>query len=337
MDSQNLKVSVAVTSYNGERFIEAQLRSILDQTKPPDEIIICDDGSTDKTIEIIEHVSAGRSCVRLIHNKQRLRFIRNFEKAIGETTGDIIFLSDQDDVWFPDKVETMVRALSEDPSAVLVYSNAVLTDSELRPTGTMFDQRKEIDLRKPPTIREMSRGIAFNGPMIAFRSQLKPYVIPISPQSLQWTHDHWIGFIAYAVGEIKVIDESHVYYRRHGGNVGGDADLDGGLWHQWRIVRKLYSGPRGLNGYRDRRRGWEDMVKRLREIRDSRMPIRKPSHLDELLQESESCLRFARTRERLKAGNRFTRAFTAMTLLCGGHYRRHAHGVKTFLQDVVIS
>jgi glycosyltransferase involved in cell wall biosynthesis len=336
LDSQNLKVSVAMTSYNGEQYIEAQLRSILDQTKPPDEIIICDDGSTDKTIEIIDRVTAGRSGTRLIRNQQRHRFIRNFEKAIGETTGDIIFLSDQDDVWFPDKVETMVRVFSEDPSAVLVYSNAVLTDSELKPTGTVFDQRKGIDLRKPPTIHEMSRGIAFNGPMIAFRSKLKPYVIPISPLSLQWTHDHWIGFIAYAVGEIKVIDESHVYYRRHDGNVGGDADLDGGLWHQWEIVRKLYSGPRGLNGYRDRRRGWEDMVTRLREIRDSGMPVQKPSDLDELLQESESCLRFARMRETLKAKTRLIRPFEAMRLLCGGRYHRHAHGVKTFVQDLVI-
>jgi glycosyltransferase involved in cell wall biosynthesis len=334
LDRQKLTVSVAMAAHNGERFIEAQLRSILDQTRPADELVICDDDSTDKTVETIERVTAGYPGVRLIRNKPKLRTVRNFQKAISETTGDIIFLSDVDDVWFPDKIAVMTRIFSENPAVLVVYCDAVLTDSELRPRGTMFEERSE--LRKPPTMREMSRGVAFNGPMIAFSSRLKPYVIPISPLSLQWTQDHWIPFIAYAVGEIRVIDEPHVYYRRHGSNQGNDADLDGGLRHQWKVVRKLYSGPQGVIEYRDRRRGWEDMVTRLREIKDRELPIQNLSHFNELLQESESCLQFARTRETLKAKNRFARAFMATTLLCGGHYHRHARGVKTFVQDIVI-
>lgn len=336
MDSRRLKVSMAMASYNAERYIEAQLESILGQTRPVDELIISDDGSTDKTIEIIERVTAGYSGVRLLRNEQTVLTARNFENAIRETTGDVIFLSDTDDVWFPDKVAAMIQPFNADTRILLAYCNAVLTDRELRPIETMFERRKESGLGQPLTISQMVRGVPFNGPMIAFRAELKPYVIPISPLSLQWFHDHWIAFIAYAVGQVKSIDEPYVYYRRHGANLGGDADLDGGLWYQWKVVKSLYSGGRGLNGYRDRRRGWEDMVTRLREIRDTGMPVQQPGHFDELLRESESSLRFARTREELKAKTRSARALKATALLCEGGYHHHARGIKTFVQDVLI-
>lgn len=334
MNADDFKISVAMCTFNGAAFVEAQLESILAQSRCPGEIIICDDGSTDGTIDVAKKIA--HKCpdrIRIVRNEQRLGYCRNFESAIRLTTGDIIFLSDQDDVWLPDKVAAIVSSFAEGPEVVLVYSDAVLTDVELRPTGTAFNRRRGIELRKTPSLRELSHGIAFNGPMMAFHSRLKPLVLPISPLSLQWGHDHWIAFIAYAVGELRVIDRPLVYYRRHGKNEGGDAELDGGLLHQWRVVRKKHSGP---EAYGERRRGWEDMVTHLRQIKDRQLPLSDPGKLDELLRLSERCLQFATARQRQKSRRALARTPGALRLLITGDYHRYARGFKTFVQDLVI-
>lgn len=335
MNEDDFKVSVAMCTFNGAAFVEAQLESILAQSRSPDEIILCDDGSTDGTIDVAKKISSKYpDKIRIIRNERRLGCCRNFESAVSLVTGDIIFLSDQDDFWFPDKVASMLRVFAEDPDVVMAYSDAVLTDGDLRPTGTVFNRRKDTDLRKTPSLQQLSRGVAFNGPMMAFHSRLKPFVIPFSPLSLQWTHDHWIGFIAYAVGKIGVIERPLVYYRRHGKNEGGDAEFDGGLLYQWRVVKNKYTGS---EEYGERRRGWEDMVTRLHEIRNGGLPLSNPAKLNELLQVSELCLQFAKARQMHKTKTRFARAPSALRLLFAGDYHRYARGVKSFVQDLVLS
>jgi hypothetical protein len=217
---------------------------------------------------------------------------------------------------------------------VLTYSDALLTDAELRPTGaTMFDRRKDFQLRKVPNARELGRGVGFNGPALAFHSRLKPFVIPFSPLSHQWGHDHWIGFIAYAIGNAAVINRPLLYYRRHGNNTGGDVELDGGLRRQWQVVKKKFTG---IRQYRGKRRMWEDMVARLHEIKNNQLPGVRPDKLDELLQEAEACLQFARKREALKARQRWARLPLALRLFIAEDYRRHARGIKSLVQDLLI-
>jgi glycosyltransferase involved in cell wall biosynthesis len=322
-------------TFNGERFVGAQLESILSQTCPPDEIIVCDDCSQDGTVGIVRSIAKEHSVeMQIVQNEKRLGYLDNFESAIKCTAGDLIFLSDQDDVWFPDKVGSMVPAFTQNPEVVLAYSDAVLTDVELRPTGeTMFSRRKGMQLGKAQSVRQLGRAVGFNGPVVAFHSRLKPFVIPLSPLSKQWGHDHWISFIAYAVGSTCVIDRPLLYYRRHGKNAGGDAELDGGLTHQWQVVRRLYIGP---TEYGERRRGWEDMVARLRQIKEQNLPGTRPGKLDELLAEAEACLMFARTRESIKRRRRWARLPLAFRSLVSGQYRRHARGMKSLIQDVVI-
>ena len=332
----DLKVSVAMCTFNGEKFVRAQLESILSQTRPPDEIIICDDVSNDATVDVVKRIAAeSKQKINIVQNKKNLGYLSNFESAITRTTGDIIFLSDQDDVWFPDKVASMIELFVQSPNVVLCYSDALLTDADLRPMGaTMFGRRKGLQLKKVPGVRQLGRAVGFNGPTVAFHARLKPFIIPISPLSKQWGHDHWIGFIAYAVGETEVIDRPLLYYRRHGTNTGKDAELDGGLRHQWQVVKKLYTGPKE---YGERRRGWQDMVVRLNEIKDNKLPGVRPEKLSELLQEAEACLGFARTRESLKRKARWARLPVALRSFLLGDYQRHARGIKSLIQDVVIS
>ncbi|MGH9355864.1 MAG: glycosyltransferase family 2 protein [Terriglobia bacterium] len=326
-----LKVSVAMCTYNGEAFIEQQLDSIARQTRPPDELIISDDGSSDRTMEIAQRVAAGcKFPVRIFRNARNLGHIKNFENAIAATTGDIILMSDFDDVWFPERVSMTIPYFLESSCPTLVYCDAQITDEVLRPVGaSLFKRRQSMQLGVRPTADQIGRGLGFNAPMIAFHRDLKPFILPFSNQ---WAHDHWIGFIAHAVGEVNWIDQPLLYYRRYGQNVGGDPDLDGGLLHRWRVAAKKSE----LNQYAHRIRRFDHMLKRLQEIKSSGTPLPPHNRLDELIKECGDCLRFARVRENMKKRPRIARIPAALLSLTRGDYRRHAHGAKSFAQDVAI-
>ena len=117
-------ISVAMCTYNGEKYLSEQLDSILSQNIVPDEIVICDDASTDHTIQIIEHYRQKHpSVIKLYRNEQNLGVVKNFEKAINLCTKELIFLSDQDDVWFPHKTEVITRAFNRYPDIEAVCHN----------------------------------------------------------------------------------------------------------------------------------------------------------------------------------------------------------------------
>lgn len=124
-------LSVALCTYNGERYIREQLESILNQTMPVDEIVVCDDGSTDGTLQIIENLRSKTSVnFQLYKNEKNLGVSKNFKKAIDLCRGEIVFLSDQDDVWLPEKVESMVDLFMQHPEIQVVFSDALLINSE---------------------------------------------------------------------------------------------------------------------------------------------------------------------------------------------------------------
>lgn len=329
MTQSGLTVSVAMCTYNGEAFVGAQLESILKQSHPPDEVVVCDDGSSDQTVKIIQElVRAYPVPVRLIQNTKNLGAAKNHEKAINETCGDIIFPSDFDDCWFPDRIATTLPFFERNAAMVLVYCDAVLTDEKLNPVGkTVFSKRRALARGTALAPEKLGRGILFNGPMMVFRSELKRFIVPFSNQ---WSWDHWVGFLAYAFGEVGRIDRPLLYYRRHGNNRGRDPDLDGGFWHRWQAARKGSN----LRNYTQRRRRWEHMLERFRQIRDG-SSFYSPQ-LEGLLNECERCLRFARAREEQKGKARMLRAGYAVEHLVRGDYHRHAHGLKSLVQDVLI-
>ena len=117
-------ISVVLALYNGEKYIKEQLVSIINQTKPVQEIVICDDCSTDKSIDIVQELKEMTLGIsfKIIQNKKNLGYIRNFHEGISASKGDFIFLADQDDIWMPDKVEVMLRFMKES-NATLACSN----------------------------------------------------------------------------------------------------------------------------------------------------------------------------------------------------------------------
>jgi glycosyltransferase involved in cell wall biosynthesis len=118
------RISVALCTYNGERFLPQQLDSVAKQTRLPDELIVCDDRSTDRTVALVREFAASSPYpVRIFENEHNLGFAANFERAIRLCEGDLIALSDQDDIWYPIRLERSEQEFSAHPQAGLVFYN----------------------------------------------------------------------------------------------------------------------------------------------------------------------------------------------------------------------
>lgn len=217
-----MKFSVAMCTYNGERYLREQLDSIAAQTRPPDELVVCDDRSTDRTPDIVrDFASSARFPVRLFVNAENLGSTKNFERAIALCEGDLIALSDQDDVWLPEKLARLEGALAASPRAGLVFTDAEVVDDRLAPLGFTLWRRINFSEEEKEGIR---RGRAFDvlvghnvvtGATMAFRAALRPLVLPI-PTDGRLIHDAWIALLAAAVGEgLVFVEEPLVKYRQH--------------------------------------------------------------------------------------------------------------------------
>ncbi len=217
-----MKISIALCTYNGEKYLEQQLNSFLRQTHPPDEIVINDDNSTDSTCEIIEHF-ATRSpiAVRFSRNKQNLRTVKNFEKAIALCTGDIIALSDQDDVWQRDKLRIFADVFDCKPEVGLVFCDAEVVDENLNQLGVTnwqlldFDSRRQQLLKTPASFDYLLKNIAVFGCTMAFRARFKKLVLPIENHVYRVIHDNWIAILISAVAKIEPVPQCLVNYRQH--------------------------------------------------------------------------------------------------------------------------
>jgi glycosyltransferase involved in cell wall biosynthesis len=127
-----MKISIAMATFNGAKYLGEQLETFISQERTPEELVVCDDSSTDATLSILEEFKCRAPFeVIVVKNDQNLGFTKNFEKALSICTGDLIFLSDQDDYWFPNKVSAVEKAFLENPDKSLVIHNGELADGNL--------------------------------------------------------------------------------------------------------------------------------------------------------------------------------------------------------------
>ena len=198
MKNKSYKISVAMCTYNGEKFINEQLESIVKQSRQPDELIICDDKSSDRTIEIINEFKKGVSFnVKLIINSKRLGVSKNFEKAILNCTGDIILFSDQDDVWMENKISKIEKQFINNGNIALVYTNALLVDENLANLGyTLWDslnfKKKDQDRFLKDPIKVLIKRNVVTGATMALNAN---YIKSITPIPEIWIHDYWIAIL----------------------------------------------------------------------------------------------------------------------------------------------
>ncbi len=130
------KISIALCTYNGEQFLGRQLASIQQQTRAPDELVVCDDCSTDRTLEILQEFAASAAFpVRITRNEQNLGFVANFERAIRLCLGDLVALCDQDDIWYPTRLERSLQEFTTHPEVGFIFSDADIIDHQDQLTG----------------------------------------------------------------------------------------------------------------------------------------------------------------------------------------------------------
>lgn len=204
-----MKISIAMATYNGAQYLQAQLQSFKDQTLQPDELIITDDCSTDSTEAIVRQFEKNAPfTVRFYRNKKNLGYCGNFNAALVKTSGDLVFLSDQDDIWFPEKIAHMVGVAERNPEMLVVMNDAALTDGDLN----------EVGLTKVGQIRSSGMGLErfVMGCCCAIRRELLDFCLPI-PEGLR-AHDSWLVNIADGL-DAKLVNTSVLqYYRRHESN-----------------------------------------------------------------------------------------------------------------------
>jgi glycosyltransferase involved in cell wall biosynthesis len=217
--SERTRISVAMCTYNGERFLHQQLDSIARQTRLPDELVVCDDRSTDRTLAIVREFAASAPCpVRVFENQANLGFAANFEGAIRRCDGDLIALSDQDDVWYPTRLERSEREITEHPRAGLVFSDADLIDEQDRLLGqTIWQRLGFVGERKQALLAGrfivLAKHRFVTGATVMFRADLRDRVLPIAAG---WVHDEWITLITAAFYDLRPIDQPLIRYRIHG-------------------------------------------------------------------------------------------------------------------------
>jgi glycosyltransferase involved in cell wall biosynthesis len=205
------KISVCMTSYNGEKYIQKQIASILAQIKENDEIIVCDDRSDDSTIDILSSFQDKR--IKIVVNDENLGFSRNFSKCISLVQGDIIFLSDHDDIWLPDKVEKYLKIFQENVDVISIMSNMEIIDENGLVTNSRFlDLKSGYTNRAWQVVKNFVKS-TYYGCSIAFRKELVTKILP-----LPFHFDTWIGLVSDMYGRCYHLDEVTMQYRRHSNN-----------------------------------------------------------------------------------------------------------------------
>ncbi|RUO78092.1 family 2 glycosyl transferase [Idiomarina seosinensis] len=314
-----------MATYNGAKYIKEQLQSFAEQTRQPDELIITDDCSTDETEAIVrEFAKKVPFGVKFYRNQKKLGYCGNFNESLLKTTGDIIFLSDQDDVWFPEKIEYVCKTASKKPGVLAIMNDAELTDGTLNSVGlTKLGQMKSLGLGHERFVM---------GCCCAIRRELLDLCLPI-PQGVAG-HDNWVVAFADGLKSKFVCGKVLQYYRRHGSN---ESQF---IANRTVPVTKLDVL---LNSFRKLRKGVVDSdIRNIEQLEillqgiDRALKSSNKSYNNQLKDFSKSVeVRLNHQIRRLNAKQKpfFLRLFTASRILMNGGYK-NSNGIKSYIRDI---
>jgi glycosyltransferase involved in cell wall biosynthesis len=215
-------ISVCIATYNASRYIREQICSILTQLNLDDEIVVADDGSNDETIVILNSIKDNR--IKIIPDNGNLGIVKNFERALYAAKGEIIFLSDQDDVWLPTKVS---ECMSQLESNLMVITDCVVVDSQL---NTLYQSFFALRGSRKGFVHNLYKN-GYMGCCMAFRRELLSYALPI-PSNIPM-HDIWLGMLAEFIGDVSFLPKQLLMYRRHTDNASG-------LESRYGILQKIH-------------------------------------------------------------------------------------------------
>lgn len=317
------QTSIAMATYNGADYIKQQLQSFAEQTLLPDELIVTDDGSTDATVDIIKDFARTVPFnVRVERNHENLGYAQNFSKAISLCSGDVIFLSDQDDVWLPEKLARILHEFSVRPEIQILINDAKIVDGELNGTGlTKFQQIQALGL---------SSSNNNTGCCSAFRGDFRNILLPI-PEFFVG-HDHWLHLIADLLEVRFALPEPLQLYRRHEAN----ASLG------FRSSAKKLSSKDLFQAYSggDSRAYAEQALQKIDILRTRLQAVRERSgglsdrHFGVALTRLDAWERAARVRLQLLARQRIARLFPASAMYLRGQYS-YFSGWRSLAKDLI--
>jgi glycosyltransferase involved in cell wall biosynthesis len=322
-----LTASVVLCTYNGERYLQQQLDSLLAQSRLPEQIVAVDDGSTDRTWEILEAFAKqarGRGItVDAQRNPNNLGYVRNFETALQRAGTDMIFVCDQDDIWDPEKLAIMHERFMADPDLLLLHSDARLVDASLRDLGCSLFDALELG---PDELRREHEGCGFDvllrrsivtGATLAFRRNLLAVAVPFGDG---WIHDEWLAIMASAIGKIDVVERKLIDYRQHNANQLGmrrrTLDVK---------VREIALSRAQL--LRNDARRMESLLERL-----LLLPVAVAKHIPARVQDK---LEHTRVRMHITDIARIKRISPILKEAASGRYRRYGAGIRSVLRDLL--
>ena len=218
-------ISVCMATYNGEKYIKEQLLSILQQIGDNDELVISDDGSNDGTVDLINSINDKR--IQLTTNPLKRGYSNNFTHAINKASGDIIFISDQDDVWIEGKVELMLRKLND---CQMVISDAKIVDADLRVLKE--SHFSAMGVKKGFLINFLKT--RYIGACMAFRREILSKALPFPKHNNFCAYDYWLAVVSEMYFQVELEEEALIYYRRHDNNA-----LTGGEYSTNSFAKKM--------------------------------------------------------------------------------------------------
>lgn len=308
----------------GARFVEAQLASIACQTRPPDELIINDDASDDRTLDIAREFSARAGFeVAIARNDVRLGITGNFERALSRCTGDVVFFADQDDVWAPRKIETLTRVLAERPDIGAVFHDGEVVSDDLTPLGASlwdalgFDDREQRKVEAGRAAEVFLRHVVAAGTSMAFRAEYLPLALPFP--ELRSCHDAFTAFVVSAVAGVALVREPLIQYRLHGENQIGIRKL--GLREQLEKAREQIAT--GAFAYAE-----EFFTVAQERLLSSSYTVPRAT-----LHGIEQKIRHARRRNEMSR-SLLGRLGTIARETATGRYWRYSYGIKSVAQDL---
>jgi glycosyltransferase involved in cell wall biosynthesis len=327
-------ISVALATYNGERFLKEQLESIAGQKLKPRELVIVDDGSTDATLKIAREFAVSAPFpVHIFENEKTLGYGRNFMRVAELCSGDLISFCDQDDIWAEEK---LLRAVTEfgDPDVLLVYHNAQLIDAKGKPGGYVFRQGEKSATLTHEDVEPWRIVPGFS--QIIRRSLLRFSNLQAQSQDMfslddPMPHDQWFLFLASALGKTVYIAESLAYYRQHERNTSG--------WLPAKpIAFALHNIAYASYYVRSSYRALQNRMMLLQKLKDV-LPPSDSGHIDTVLAHYIHLSRYVRRRFKLYSQKSFRiRARLLVSMIRNRTYNNEKvkFGRGSFLLDTVI-
>jgi glycosyltransferase involved in cell wall biosynthesis len=324
---QTPRISIAMATYQGARFLSEQLESFLAQTLLPNELCVSDDGSDDGTLDIVQKFAERAPfAVKVAANLAPAGAGSNFQNAAQQCTGDIILFSDQDDVWLAEHIERLVAPMQLDSRIVAVASNSMYVTQSLELTGVTLEQSERIPtglrnatMRLPPNQFELVlRHRISAGHGMAFRTWILPLLTPFSDH---WIYDQWVFILAAAAGFVTYEPRPLTLHRQHGQQHVKNRKR---TLRSWATV----SAAVPLSRQHSEVEKWRDLLTRLQ---DRRQLVRDYDSAERSLEEK---LNFVTHREQIRSAPLASRIPLITSELIKGKYHRLGRGFITLARDL---